>query len=99
LKTHSPNIYFEVCSFTSFQNKTLGKYSISLITVNNRLIIENHLSKNTELIIYNLSGKILLKKKLYGDKVDIDLSMINNGIYIVKVLSDKEIVVKKIIKM
>lgn len=54
---------------------------------------------NLELIIYNLDGKIIQRfnPRIDNQKITIDISMINNGVYFLKTKSENKITVKKII--
>lgn len=94
----SPNLYFDVCSFTSIQNFSTDKYSIYPIPANDKVIVENPLNGTTELTIYDLSGKILYKKSLVGKKIEINFSPFDNGIYILRISDNKTIITRKILK-
>ena len=62
----------------------------------NNLTIEG--IANTLVEIVDLNGKIIKTINVLTTKVLIDLSQLNNGIYIIKAKSEKNIIVKKIIK-
>jgi len=64
-----------------------------------KLIIESNQPPNLEIKfeIIDVSGKVLLSKKLYQNNNIIDISMLNNGIYIVELLTSKNISKQKII--
>ncbi|MBN2595266.1 MAG: T9SS type A sorting domain-containing protein [Marinifilaceae bacterium] len=62
-------------------------------------IPENLITNNNYSIeIYNLTGKLLIKKKVENNTNSIDLSNSPSGTYIVKLITDQEIITKKIIK-
>jgi hypothetical protein len=47
---------------------------------------------------FNISGKSVLLKEIQGNNSSIDVSGLDNGIYIVKVLSDNQMFTGKIVK-
>ncbi len=70
-----------------FPNPTTGP-----ITINNEeLRIKN-------VAVYDIYGKEVLKQEVKSQKYEVDLSNQPNGIYIVKVITDKQTIRKKIIK-
>lgn len=64
------------------------------VQIPGNLIVDN----NCSIEIYNSTGKLLLKKKVTSTINSIDLSNSPSGIYIVKLLTNQEIITKKIIK-
>ncbi len=48
--------------------------------------------------VYDVFGKIILEKTVVNQKETIDLSSYNNGIYIIRVQADKNIITSKIVK-
>ena len=67
--------------------------------VKNNITIEKNISnKNEEISIYNIQGKALITQPLIKAKTIIDISSFAQGIYFIKVKTDKGDVVKKIIK-
>lgn len=64
------------------------------VQIPGNLIVDN----NCSIEIYNLAGKLLLKKKVTSTTNSIDLSNLPSGTYIVKLIMDQEIITKKIIK-
>jgi len=55
-------------------------------------------SNNTTLIIYNLQGQLLLQQTVYHETAEIDLRSLAKGMYVLKLNSNNETAVKKIIK-
>ena len=47
--------------------------------------------------IYDISGKILIKQKLTSESLNIDVSLLSNGIYLIKVKTDSQNLKKLII--
>ena len=94
----SPNSYFEVCSFTSIRNRSTNRYSIYPNPANDIVIIETPGHNITEVLMYDVSGKILLKNIIVGDKLEINLSSFDDGIYILKISNSEEIITRKILK-
>ncbi|WP_320019593.1 T9SS type A sorting domain-containing protein [Labilibaculum manganireducens] len=64
------------------------------IQIPGNLIVDNNFS----IEIYNSTGKLLLRKELVSNTNSIDLSNSPSGTYIVKLITDQEIITKKIIK-
>ncbi|QRA41228.1 S8 family peptidase [Chryseobacterium cucumeris] len=54
--------------------------------------------KNSTFNVYDLSGKKLQKGKINNHKEPIDLSAYTNGIYIIEIKTDKDVISKKVIK-
>lgn len=54
--------------------------------------------KKSQLNVYDLTGKLILKRKIDSNKTDLDLTIFPEGIYIVEVKTDKESFSKKVIK-
>ncbi|MEY8759386.1 T9SS type A sorting domain-containing protein [Chryseobacterium tongliaoense] len=54
--------------------------------------------KKSTYSLYDLSGKKLQAGSISSDKKEIDLSTYANGIYILEVKTDKEVISKKLIK-
>jgi hypothetical protein len=50
------------------------------------------------LIISNLIGEILLEKKIYGVKNNVDVSALTSGVYFIRLISEKGTVVKSFVK-
>jgi len=48
--------------------------------------------------LFDMSGKLVLTKQLYSGENQVDISLLNNGMYIAKVISPKNIRTTKIIK-
>lgn len=80
------NDEFTTTSFTVYPNP-----------VNDLLFIENNTNTIIQkIIVYDIMGKTVIEQ---NDKIDqLDFSNITNGLYLVKIISEKEIIVTKIIK-
>jgi len=48
--------------------------------------------------LFDMSGKLVLTKQLYSGENQVDISLLNNGMYIAKVISPKSVKTTKIIK-
>jgi len=55
-------------------------------------------TENTKVTIYNLLGKVVHSASITANKNDIDVSKLNNGIYVVKITADGKSSTKKLIK-
>jgi hypothetical protein len=63
------------------------------------LELDNRASRiSTHLSIYNIEGKLLIKNDLVGAITTVNVSELNNGIYIIKIISLDNVLVKKIVK-
>jgi hypothetical protein len=72
--------------FSIYPNPNNGSFTIDIENLN-----------EANLVIYNLSGQIVLQKKLTQNLTSIDLTMFSKGMYFVKVNTEKGIVIKKIV--
>jgi hypothetical protein len=54
-------------------------------------------NKETEVIIYNIAGKVIYSSTINNSSI-IDISSFNNGIYLVKLTDKDEVYVKRVIK-
>jgi photosystem II stability/assembly factor-like uncharacterized protein len=81
------------------ENKT-STVSISPNPADDKLHIytDNSFSSNSTLSIYNTFGKIVLSTKLNGQTVDVDISSLDNGVYIISVDNKNGTNRQKIIK-
>ena len=60
-------------------------------------VIINTSFKNSEYILTNLTGEIL-RKEIFNNTTQIDLSDYSSGVYLIEIISGKNIITKKIIK-
>jgi len=64
-----------------------------------RITIENPANDEFSFAIYNITGKLMLRKdNISGPSTDVDLSNMNQGIYLVNIISQETKVMHKIIK-
>ena len=97
--TGSPNVNFTteclaVTLNTYQENSSINIYpnpSDDIINIE----IEN--IKNATLEIYNLGGKLIFSKKLHSKLEKIDVSDFPDGIYIVKIMQDMDVNVRKMV--
>jgi hypothetical protein len=62
-------------------------------------VLQINLPGNTGILeIFDISGKSLILKEIQGNKISIDVSGLDHGIYFVKVLSDNQILTGKFVK-
>jgi len=57
----------------------------------------NHVDK-IRLVLYNVSGKVMLDTELFEDQTNLEMSEMPNGIYLVKLDTDQGSITKRIIK-
>lgn len=79
-------------------NKEDYKIFIFPIPVSDKLTIESSQLIKGNLFVYNLSGQELLKQQINDSKMELNISNLTSGIYFVKLVTDKRIEVRKIIK-
>lgn len=84
------NENFELNSISIYPNPSNGIFTVNLGEINPSLIE-----------VYDISGKIILSKKDFKNnnfETTIDLSSASQGVYFVKIVEDKQQIVKRIIK-
>lgn len=84
---------------TNLQNEEFitNSFSVYPNPVNDILFIENNINNIIQKInVYDLMGKTVIEQN--GNIAQIDFSNITSGLYLVKITSEKEIIVKKIMK-
>ena len=66
------------------------------------LSIQNNLASdlnvNSRAIIYNISGTVLINEKISSGNNDLQVSQLDSGIYIVKIINEDQVIIKKIVK-
>lgn len=58
---------------------------------------DNNIFSNVKLDILDASGKIIFSEKLTSRKQKVDISLLNNGLYVIKMTSDSQILTQKLI--
>ncbi|MCG8410663.1 MAG: T9SS type A sorting domain-containing protein, partial [Bacteroidales bacterium] len=66
--------------------------------VKEKLFIELTDNANCVISIYNIQGEVLLSKKANSQRETIDLSLLPNGVYFVRIRDPRNTIVHKIIK-
>jgi len=64
----------------------------------NKIHIVSGGEENAEVYIYSISGQLVHNQKLVDGNQEIDISKLNEGLYIVAIKTDDEIYTKKLIK-
>ncbi len=82
---------------TSISTYTSSSLQVYPNPAHDRLFVKDQVSKNNIIEITDAVGNVLLSQKLNNDE-SIDISNLASGIYIIKVITDKEVFNKKIIK-
>lgn len=77
----------EYSDYTIFPNPSEGKYTIDL-----KRIIKGRIE------IISITGEKIMRMEIENTKTEIDLSSIRSGIYFLKIESDKDLYIQKIIK-
>jgi hypothetical protein len=84
---------------TNLQNEefTTNSFTIYPNPVKDILFIENNNNNLIQkIVVYDVMGKTVIEQN--GNSAQIDFSNITSGLYLVKITSEKELIVKKIIK-
>jgi hypothetical protein len=91
---------FESDVLTTLENASkIDKVLLYPNLVNNFLTIETPgLDIASKLYIYNLNGQELMSQQIDQTKMEIDLSNLLPGVYILRIIHDKSVEVRKIIK-
>ena len=77
----------------------INKNQLSLYPNPVQDVLQINLPGNTGILeIFDISGKSLILKEIQGNKISIDVSGLDHGIYFVKVLSDNQILTGKFVK-
>ena len=74
-------------------NNTAARFACYSSTHGHNLILYKYVEQNEK---YNLTGKVIFKKEINDDILQIDLSSQTSGIYFIKILFGKKIYTKKL---
>ena len=66
------------------------------IPANGKITLE-HVEKIKQIQLFDLTGKLILTKVINANNYSLDLSSVNNGVYILVLTTENEIVQQKII--
>ena len=97
----SPFIISSVSCNSNSINSNYHENSFSIYPnpANDKIVIETtQITKGGTLTIYNINGKELIKRQIRESKTQIDISNLASGAYFVKLITDKKVEVRKIIK-
>ncbi|MBC7383041.1 MAG: T9SS type A sorting domain-containing protein, partial [Bacteroidia bacterium] len=61
------------------------------------IVNSSMLKESGQVQLLNAMGQIVLEESMNGNYKNIDLSKLNNGIYFVKISSDKQSVIKRVV--
>lgn len=76
-------------SFNTYPNPVNNEFTVTFIETG---------TMNSELEIYNILGEMVSQSKIQNSKSKINISDLPKGVYFVKLISDKQIITKKIVK-
>jgi hypothetical protein len=93
----SQSFFSENCTTSAVdESKTENYFTINPNPMTNHFIIQNSSSYSIDQVsIYNMFGKIVFQSK--SSQNNIDVSKFTSGIYLVKILCNKQAITKKII--
>jgi hypothetical protein len=85
--------------FVGIENNVDSESKISIYPnpTNGNFTIEIDNTKNASIEIFNISGQLFLQNLLVENTTQFDLSNYSNGMYFVKIETQEETVVKKIV--
>jgi hypothetical protein len=91
--------YFDQGVFTSIADDNINDNIVVYPNPAQNFIKLSNLNGAESLILYNLTGKIMLTQTVEADLTEVDISAFDSGIYFIKIYSkNKSIIIKKIIK-
>ncbi|MBA3706736.1 MAG: T9SS type A sorting domain-containing protein, partial [Bacteroidetes bacterium] len=84
----------------SYNNLTVKNYvSIYPNPANTTITIEiKNTTKENKIIICNINGQELIRQQIKDSETQVDISNLTSGLYFVKLITDKTVEVRKIIK-
>lgn len=97
-------IFLKAQSMKSYNStteiKNIDNYKVYLSLSNDKLVISNYgnNAKNEIVTIINAKGQIVLSFSLQKDNSEFDISSLNKGLYIVKIINDNSSFITKFIK-
>ncbi|GHT88550.1 hypothetical protein FACS189474_4000 [Bacteroidia bacterium] len=56
------------------------------------------MSENAQVVLSDLSGRVVLRQKNVADNAYISMGSLPQGVYLVQMITDNEIITKKLIK-
>ena len=82
------------------KEKSKGEdFKIYPTPANGAITIEiNNLTKENTLTILNISGQELIRQQIKESKTQLDINNLTSGVYFLKLITDKTVEVRKIIK-
>jgi len=93
------NIYMEnVTSSTGIQNTDNLSVEVYPNPTKGQIFIQSHSGETLQVAVYSVSGKIVHQQSNYSSEELIDISGYPDGVYIIRVRNNKEVVTRKIIK-
>jgi hypothetical protein len=92
------SVFINVLESVGISNNSTNAISIYPNPTNGVINIGFTNGKILQITILSLTGKTLLKETKINQHKTIDLSDLNSGIYIVSIITDKEVFTKKIVK-
>lgn len=97
--THSHLFVYNGVVGIEEQAKDDNLFSVYPNPANDKLIVgTDNIQENASLEIYDLKGQLMQKAIITNDVTELDLTELSNGMYVVKLLSNNTVRVKKFIK-
>ena len=90
------SIFFCSNFTTSINENSKQKTSVYPIPTKDKIKVETEV--NSELEISNLQGQVIISKILYQEISDVDISLLDNGVYILSISKNGKSETKKIVK-
>jgi hypothetical protein len=95
---NSQNCIVDSLGSSISENISLKDFIIYPNPTSDRFVIENTNGQNLNLFVYNIIGELVLQRKLFKNKNEIDISSLATGMYTIRVTNNDRTVQKKIIK-
>ena len=95
----NPRIYvaLNLGNSTDIQNVILSSTQVYPNPANDKISISSYAVKINELDIYDISGKLVESHYVNANKININTSKLNSGIYFIEIKSDVSKIKKKVI--
>jgi Leucine-rich repeat (LRR) protein len=96
--TGSPNVTIEICTFTNIEAINRNEEIVYPNPTTGNLSIKNPIGENSTITIHSISGELIFKTIQKADVEIIDMSTAMSGVYILRIVNDENLIVRKILK-
>jgi hypothetical protein len=92
------NLIIEGSNPLSTESVIASNFSVYPNPANNQVTITTNLSDDMSLMMYDITGKLILTKSTFNNQTDLDISGVNSGVYFIHLTSGNKKYVHKLIK-